>query len=90
MTKKQIAQRARWMAAYENHITVLRPQMAGKIDWHTATFYFNSGADAFDAAHRWMMNHPLEKKPVTPQVEALDGMTPLGFKSRFTKLPPTK
>jgi len=35
--------KANWMKQYSQLIVKAKPEMAGKIDWNTATFLFNSG-----------------------------------------------
>ena len=35
--------RAEWMATFEAAAVRLDPTLAGKIDWDTATFFFNQG-----------------------------------------------
>lgn len=35
--------RAQWMQDYEHLVVSSRPEQAGRIDWDTATFFYNSG-----------------------------------------------
>lgn len=53
MKKRQAWRRAEWMRAFEETLTDIAPHTRGKIDWDTATFLFNSGAKAIEAAHRY-------------------------------------
>ena len=42
--------KATWMQAYEQRILVDRPEQSGRLDWDTATFFFNSGLSPEEAA----------------------------------------
>ena len=44
--------RQQWMAAYEMELVRLIPEVAGKVDWNAATYFFNQGEAARDAAAR--------------------------------------
>lgn len=44
--------RQQWLATYEQELTRLIPELAGKVDWHTANYLFNTGNAARDAAER--------------------------------------
>lgn len=44
--------RAKWMAAMEKSLLAKAPTMAGKIDWDTAVYLFNTGITPEDAAER--------------------------------------
>lgn len=44
------ALRAKWMTDFERTVTKHAPQHTGRIDWNTATYFFNRNADAIDAA----------------------------------------
>lgn len=50
--KSREFERKRWMAAYEREVLRLAPQLAGKIDWDTATFHYNQNYSAILAAER--------------------------------------
>lgn len=41
--KKSDTKRAQWMKAFENAVVSAWPETAGKLDWNTATYLFNSG-----------------------------------------------
>ena len=41
-----------WFATYEQALVTQVPALRGKIDWQTATFFFNRGDAARDAADR--------------------------------------
>jgi len=53
MKKRQAWRRMEWMRAFEETLTAIDPHTSGRIDWDTATFLFNSGARAIEAAHRY-------------------------------------
>lgn len=44
--------KAKWMKEYERLVIAARPELAGKIDWNTATFLFNQGLSVQDAASK--------------------------------------
>lgn len=46
------AKRAQWMAAYEQELVKLKPEMRGKVDWNTATHYFHQGFAPKTAAEK--------------------------------------
>lgn len=48
--------RAIWMRKYEEVITSARPELTGKVEWITATYYYNSGQSAVDAANMALRN----------------------------------
>ena len=50
--KRRDARKPAWMASFENHVLALAPEMAGRLDWNTATFFFNSDVTPEDAAFR--------------------------------------
>jgi hypothetical protein len=39
----KVNRRAEWMAAFEAAAVRLNPSLSGKIDWNTATFFYNEG-----------------------------------------------
>lgn len=41
-----------WMRAYSDELVKLDPSKAGKIDWDTAAFFYNSGKDPKEAARK--------------------------------------
>lgn len=51
-TKAQ--RRAAWMAAFSDAVVTLRPDLAGRIDWDSAAFYFSQGIDPTEAAGRYI------------------------------------
>jgi transketolase len=51
------AKRAQWMKAYEEELIKLLPQLRGKVDWDTATFFFVKGYDPKRAAETFAENH---------------------------------
>lgn len=52
MRQSKAQRRAAWMADMETILLGLAPDQAGRIDWDTAAFHFNSGRSSSDAAHR--------------------------------------
>lgn len=46
------AKRAQWMAAYEDELVKLKPELRGKVDWNTATHFFLQGMDPKAAAEK--------------------------------------
>jgi hypothetical protein len=50
MTTRKDKLRAAWMAQFETKLIELKPALAGKIDWDTATFFFNQGLAPVAAA----------------------------------------
>ena len=46
-TKKQ-----KWMAEFSDKLIALKPEMAGKIDWDTASYLYNQGANPEEAVKR--------------------------------------
>ena len=56
MTSKAYKERLRasWMGLFEQAVISKRPDLAGKIDWDTATFMFNRGDYASDAAFKYV------------------------------------
>jgi acetylornithine/succinyldiaminopimelate/putrescine aminotransferase len=44
----------RWMQRFEDKVCELAPQHRGKIEWQTATFFFNEGRDAIEAAKQYV------------------------------------
>ncbi len=46
-----------WFAEYENLLVAARPEMAGKVDWYTATYLYNIGKTSADAAAQYLANH---------------------------------
>ena len=54
-TKAQRAQyKIDWMNAFNDEVCRLSPIATGKIDWNSATYYFNSGIAATDAALKYV------------------------------------
>ncbi len=51
---RRVDRRQKWMADFEFIVTKARPELAGKIDWNTATFLFNSGLGPIEAASRYV------------------------------------
>ena len=58
MTRKAAA-RQQWFRAFEDAVLKLAPHLAGKLDWDTATFFFNEGMTADDAAARFVVGKRL-------------------------------
>lgn len=50
------AKRAQWMAEYEQELIKLHPELRGKVDWDTATFYFFKGFTPKRAAEDFAEN----------------------------------
>lgn len=48
--------RAQWMGQFLDRVEALAPHMAGRIDWNTATHYFLTDRDAFEAATLYVEN----------------------------------
>ena len=44
--------RARWMRDLQDALLRARPDLAGKIDWDTASYLYTTGACAADAAQK--------------------------------------
>lgn len=42
-----------WMRRFEDCVIARKPGASGKIDWNTATFFYNSGMTPELAAHRY-------------------------------------
>jgi hypothetical protein len=51
-TRKQVL-RQKWMAAFSDEVAKRAPQLAGKIDWDTATHFFFEGMTPAEAAERF-------------------------------------
>jgi hypothetical protein len=53
MRRRDIERRQAWMRTYSDTLTAELPAAAaGRIDWDTAVFLYNSGKDAEDAARQ--------------------------------------
>jgi len=44
--------KAEWMGQFEDNVIAMDPSKTGKIDWLTATFFFNQGLSPWTAADR--------------------------------------
>ena len=42
------------MRAVEDSIVTARPDLAGRLDWDTLTYLYNSGAGVDEARHRYL------------------------------------
>jgi hypothetical protein len=51
----------KWMGDFEHHVTSQDPSHSGKIDWDTATFHYNSGKSAKDAADFYVARKRADK-----------------------------
>lgn len=52
-TRKQEARaRADWLQWVERLVVTTKPELAGRMDWDTAIYLWNSGADTETAAER--------------------------------------
>jgi hypothetical protein len=51
------SKRPQWMGEYEKELTNLFPHMHGKIDWDTATYFFNQGFHPKEAAQKFAESH---------------------------------
>lgn len=47
------ARKASWLRTLEIAVTAARPELAGKIDWNTATCLFNQGKTVTEALLHW-------------------------------------
>lgn len=52
MNRREYARREAWMTTYQNTLQAELPAVAGRICWDTATFFYNQGTAAEDAAHQ--------------------------------------
>ena len=43
-----------WMRQFENRVLTLAPQHAGKIEWESATYFYNTGVHPYEAAKRYV------------------------------------
>lgn len=50
-------QREAYMAQFEALVTASKPELAGRIDWNTATYFYNNGIALQDAATRYLAHH---------------------------------
>jgi hypothetical protein len=50
--KRQGISKSAWLSAFERHVLAAKPEMAGKIDWDTATYLYNQRYTAGDAANK--------------------------------------
>lgn len=50
--EQRAAHRSLWLRRVEWEITKLRPELAGKVDWTTASYLFDRGFSSTDAAVR--------------------------------------
>lgn len=50
MGKKIDWKKANWMKRYESKLVELNPSLAGRVDWDTATFFYNEGANPEEKA----------------------------------------
>lgn len=50
--KRRGVERQHWMAAYKAELESQLPAVAGRIDWNTAAYFFNSEFDAVQAAQQ--------------------------------------
>lgn len=44
--------RQQWFAAYEQELVAQVPALAGRVDWLTAAYFFDTGMPAREAAYR--------------------------------------
>jgi hypothetical protein len=51
------SKRPQWMAEYEKELTNILPHMHGKVDWDTATYFFNQGLHPKEAAIKFAESH---------------------------------
>lgn len=49
---KKAAAKAAWLAEFEDRLVALYPLLAGKLDWDTATFFYNEGLSTEQAVER--------------------------------------
>lgn len=50
--------RLHWMRTFEELVTSERPEMSGRIDWDTASHYYNEGLSEAKAAQRYCEARP--------------------------------
>jgi hypothetical protein len=51
-TKAQ--RQADWMSRFSDHVVTLNGKLSGKIDWHTAQFFYDQGRDPIEAAQQYV------------------------------------
>jgi len=52
--------RAQWMERFETECIRLRPNLRGRIDWNTASYYYSKGLTPKAAADSWINANTLE------------------------------
>ena len=57
-TKAQ--RQAEWMAAFSDAVVTAKPELAGKICWDTAKFYYFNGKKSTEAAAEYVGNRGQE------------------------------
>jgi hypothetical protein len=62
MSKREQARRQEWMAEFERIVIAAKPELAGRLDWNTAIFFFNSNLTAEDAATRMIQSSAQSKR----------------------------
>jgi hypothetical protein len=51
--------RAEWMSQFEDAVTKGAPELTGKVDWDSATYFFLSGKSASESAAQHLVNYHL-------------------------------
>jgi hypothetical protein len=57
------AAKAKWMTEFEKSVTRLNSKLSGKIEWDSATYFFNSGKNPTDAAEQYVNSRLDESIP---------------------------
>lgn len=56
MTKKELL-KAKWMSDFNDSVIESMPSLSGKIDWNTATYFYNIGLSATEASLKYIANN---------------------------------
>lgn len=52
--KRKEKVRAAWMAEFQRRVVAAKPELAGRIDWNAATYYYNGGYTVDVAAAKFL------------------------------------
>ncbi len=58
-----LKRKAIWFEQYEERIVTAFPAMRGKVEWDTATYFYNEGLSADEAATRYIANRTEPRTP---------------------------
>lgn len=64
---ENLTPKQRWMGRVEALVIAEVPELAGKMDWPTATFLFNEGLGTTETARRLIEAHKRKTEPKEPK-----------------------